>query len=153
MNKLTIANEMANLDSKNRDFYNSLSEEEQKKFSVYLMLRWGSCVESSPEIEAYYLLSTNQNLNMHFFDISNHPNLQWLCASSISPGIGNMKHTWISHKKKSNVNNKTIKFLKEIYPNYKDDEIETLGRLNSKDDIKRLARDFGWSDDRIKKEL
>ena len=33
MNKLTIANEMAQFDAKNREFYDSLSEQEKKDFS------------------------------------------------------------------------------------------------------------------------
>ena len=38
--KLNIANEMRQLDRKNRRFYRDLTDEERKKFSNYLMIRW-----------------------------------------------------------------------------------------------------------------
>jgi hypothetical protein len=42
--KLNIANEMRQLDRKNRNFYRELTDEERKKFSNYLMIRWASHV-------------------------------------------------------------------------------------------------------------
>ena len=70
MDKLTIANEMAQLDRKNRRFYSELSDEERKKFSNYLMIRWGSSVEAKDHpkgdlIEQYYLQNCNENFNKH----------------------------------------------------------------------------------------
>jgi len=40
--KLNIQHEMRMLDQKSRTFYDDLDEEEKKKFSTYLMIRWGS---------------------------------------------------------------------------------------------------------------
>ena len=45
--KLNIANEMRQLDLKNRDFYDELTPEEKKKFSTFLMIRWSSAVQVS----------------------------------------------------------------------------------------------------------
>jgi hypothetical protein len=154
VDKLGIANEMAMFDTKNRDFYDSLSEEEKKKFGPFLMIRWGAAVEGSPEMQAYYLMSTNEKLNKHFFDISasQHKKLQWLLATTVSPGLGKQRHQWLAGKKKES-NNKAAKFFRELYPHLKEDEIELLGRLNSKEDIKQLAREHGWTDERVRKEL
>ena len=65
--KLNIANEMLQFDRKNRGFYDDLTEDEQKKFSPFLMVRWGADVQGSPELQAYYLMSVNERLNKHFF--------------------------------------------------------------------------------------
>lgn len=151
--KLNITNEMAQLDRKNRLFYDELTDDERKKFSTYLMLRWSSSVQADGDIQAYYVMSCNENLNKHFFNISRHPKLQWLCATAVSPGIGTFRHQWIAPKKKDGVDNKASKFLREIYPLAKDDEIELLRQLNTKDDLKQLAREHGWDDKRIKSEL
>lgn len=151
--KLNITNEMAQLDRKNRLFYDELTEDERKKFSTYLMLRWSSSVQADSDIQAYYVMSCNENLNKHFFNLSRHPKLQWLCATAVSPGIGTFRHQWIAPKKKDGVDNKASKFLREIYPLAKDDEIELLRQLNTKDDLKQLAREHGWDDRRIKAEL
>ena len=79
--KLNISNEMRQLDAKNRDFYDELTPEERKKFSTFLMVRWGSAVDGSQEIQEYYVQSTNHYLNKHFFTMHRHPKLQWLMAT------------------------------------------------------------------------
>lgn len=152
--KLNIGYEMAQFDAKNKNFFDELTPEEQKKFSPYLMIRWGSSVDGSPDMQAYYLMSTNEKLNKNFFDISTsqHKKLQWLLATTVSPGLGKQRHNWLAPKKRES-NSKATKFFKELYPHLKDDDIELLGKLNSKDDIKKLARQHGWDDKRIKEYL
>lgn len=153
--KLSIGNEMLQFDLKNREFYDDLSEEEKKKFSPFIMVRWGALVEGDADMQAFYLMSTNEKLNKHFFDISStqHKKLQWLLSTTVSPGLGRQRHNWLAASKKETGDNKTAKFLREIYPNIKDDELDLLRRINSKDDIKHLAEQLGWGKDRIKKEL
>lgn len=117
---------MRQLDQKNRQFYDSLTPEEKKKFSTYLMVRWGSAVEGSRDLQEFYVISTNERLNKHFFDIGRHPKLQWLLATSISPGLGTFKHNWIAPKKREAGASAKRKQLQEIYPGYKDDEIDVM---------------------------
>ena len=152
IDKLNISYEMAQFDAKARDFYDDLSEEEKKKFSPFLMIRWGATVEGSSELQAYYLMSTNERLNKNFFDINTtqHKKLQWLMATTVSPGMGRQKHTWLAAKKKEGGDSKVTKFLRDIYPHIKDDEIELLRRINSKDDFKQLAVEHGWTKEQIK---
>ena len=146
MDKLSIANEMAQLDGKNRDFYDSLTDEERKKFSNYLMIRWGSSVAGSRELQEYYVQSCNHYLNKHFFAINRHPKLQWLSATAVSPGLGNMRHQWISPKKKESGGNEVKKALLEIYPNMKSSDIDTLSQLTTKKDIKEYRDAHGGTD-------
>jgi hypothetical protein len=150
--KLNIGYEMAQFDAKNRDFFDDLSDDEKRKFSPFLMIRWGSTVSGDFDIQAYYLMSVNERLNKHFFDIpaAEHKKFQWLLATTVSPGLGKQRHTWISGTKKDSTNNKSIKLLRELYPHYRDDEIELLAKINDKNDLKQLARDHGWDDKRIK---
>ena len=68
--KLNIKNEMRCFDSKDRGFYDSLTDEERKKFSNYLMIRWGSSIEGRRDLQEYYLISCNERFNTHFFDIN-----------------------------------------------------------------------------------
>ena len=132
MDKLSIQNEMTQFDRKNREFYTSLTDEERKKFSNYLMIRWGSSVEDSSEIQAYYVRSCNHYLNKHFFAINKHPKLQWLCATAISPNLGTPRHLWIAPKKKEAGASSIKKQLAELYPNKKMAEIELLSKLITK---------------------
>lgn len=141
--KLNIANEMRCLDSKVRNFYDSLTEEERKKFSNYLMIRWGSSVVGPSELQEYYLVACNERMNKHFFELSKHPKLQWLLATTISPGMGNHRHQWIAPKKKEKGNNEVKKTLMELYPTMKADEIDMLSKLITKKELKELMKDLG----------
>ena len=145
MDKLSIANEMGCLDRKNRHFYDSLTDEEKKKFSNYLMIRWGSSVSGSTDLQHYYLLMTNERLNKHFFAINKHPRLQWLCATTISPGMAILgstpRHNWISPKKKEP--NAIKKQIAELYPNMKDDEVELMSKINTKKDLDDYLKTLG----------
>jgi hypothetical protein len=143
MEKLSIQNEMTQFDRKNRDFYNELSDEERKKFSNYLMIRWGSSVQGSRELQEFYLIATNERFNKNFFTINRHPKLQWLTATTVSPDLGTHRHTWIAPKKKEAGASGIRKQLAELYPHYKDDEIELMAKLNTKKDIDAHLKEMG----------
>jgi hypothetical protein len=143
MDKLHISNEMAQLDRKNRTFYDELTDEERKKFSTFLMIRWGSAVDGTKELQEYYVQSCNHYLNRHFFAMSRHPKLQWLCATAISPGLGTPRHPWIAPKKKETGASAKRKQLATMYPTYKDDEIDVMMKIVSDKELKEYQRDTG----------
>jgi hypothetical protein len=133
--KLSIQNEMAQLDRKNREFYNELTNEERKKFSNYLMIRWGSSVQGSRELQEFYVIATNERLNKRFFEVNRHPRLQWLTATTVSPGLGTQRHVWIAPRKKEAGASAIRKQLTELYPHLKDDELDLLAKITTKKDI------------------
>lgn len=141
--KLSIQNEMRMFDEKNREFYDDLTDEEKKKFSTYLMIRWGSSVLGPKELQEYYLHATNQRLNKHFFDIYNHPKLQWLCATTVSPDMGNHRHEWISNKKGDKNENDKLKKLKEIFPVAKMADLRVLSSIVDKSDFSEYKKLLG----------
>ncbi len=146
MEKLSIQNEMSQFDRKNRQFYDELTDEEKKKFSNYLMIRWGSAVQGSPDLQEFYLVATNERLNKHFFAINKHPKLQWLCATTVSPGMGAHRHQWIAPKKKEAGSNEIKKTLLDLYPNMKAADIEVLSQFVTKKDLKEFLREHGHTD-------
>ena len=141
--KLTIANEMKMFDRKVRSFYDDLTPEEKKKFSNYLMIRWGSAVEGSRELQEFYVIATNERLNKHFFNVSKHPKLQWLMATSVSPDLGTPRHNWIAPKKKQAGASAKRKALMAIYPTYKDDEIDVMMQIVTDKEIKEYLKQSG----------
>lgn len=144
MDKLNINNEMAQLDRKQRDFYDSLTDEERKKFSLFLMLRWSSAVQGDAELQEYYVQSCNHYLNRDFFAVNRHPKLQWLMATAVSPGLGAQRHAWIAPKKKDKDKaGSPIKRLRELYPRLKEDELAVLAVINTPEDIDQYERDLG----------
>lgn len=128
---------MRMFDRKVRSFYDDLTEEERKKFSPYLMIRWGSAVEGSRDLQEFYVISANQRLNKHFFAVNTtaHKKLQWLLATTVSPDMGTPRHIWIAPKKKESGASAKRKALQEIYPDYKDDEIDVMMQLVSQKEI------------------
>ena len=145
---------MVQLDTKNRGFYDELTEEERKKFATYLMLRYAASVEGGADLQEWYLRATNERVNLNFFDLGKHPKLQWLLCTSVSPGMGRQRHYWQASKKKEGTgNSKSIKFLTKLYPYMKQDEIELLADINDVKELKALAKSMGMPDNEIKKEL
>jgi hypothetical protein len=142
-NKLDIANEMKQFDRKNRSFYDELTDEERKKFSPFLMIRWGSSVEGSRDLQEFYLISTNERLNKDFFALSKHPKLQWLMATTVSPDMGTPRHNWISLKKKVPGESAKRKQLSAIFPEYKDDEIDVMMQIVSDKELKEYLKKSG----------
>ena len=134
---------MAQFDAKNRSFYDELTDEERKKFSNYLMIRWGSSVAGAREIQEYYVQSCNHYLNKNFFSINRHPRLQWLCATAVSPGMGIQRHQWIAPKKKDSGSGEVKKQLIDMFPNMKMSDIDALASITDKKEIKEYLRERG----------
>jgi hypothetical protein len=143
MEKLSIQNEMAQLDLKNQSFYDELTDEEKKKFSNYLMIRWGSAVQGNRDLQEFYLIATNERLNKHFFAINRHPKLQWLCATTVSPGMGPHRHQWIAPKKKTPGESGMRKQLTELFPTMKSDDIEVMSTITTQKEITAYLKEFG----------
>ena len=143
MEKLTIANEMKMFDRKVRTFYEELTTEERKKFSNYLMIRWGSSVEGSRDLQEFYVISCNERFNKHFFDLGKHPKLQWLLATTVSPDLGTPRHPWIAPKKKEAGLSAKRRALIEMYPLYKDDEIDVMAQLVTQKEIDAYNKSAG----------
>lgn len=137
---------MAQLDRKNRGFYDELTDEERKKFSNYLMIRWSSSVAGTRELQEYYVQSCNHYLNRDFFAVNRHPKLQWLMATAVSPDMGTQKHAWIAPKKKEKGNNDVKRSLMELYPAMKLADIDVLAAVNSAADVRAVMREHGKTD-------
>ena len=145
MDKLSIGNEMAQFDSKNRQFFDELTDEERKKFSPFLMIRYGSSVSGNRDLQEFYLIATNERLNKKFFAVNTaqHKKLQWLMATTVSPGLGNFRHNWIAPKKKEPGAGSMRKQLMELFPQLKDDEIALLAQITTKKEIDTYLRELG----------
>ena len=65
MSKLNIKEEMRSIDTKDRGWYDSLTEEEKKKLGIWLLMRYTSSAGSKMFAE-HYLEWTNEVVNVHF---------------------------------------------------------------------------------------
>jgi len=134
------------LDAKDRGFYDRLTDEEKKGFSMFLMLRYASSVHGPLELQHYCLAATNHYANRDFFNLGKHPKLQWLCLTATSPDMGSQRHQWIGMKKKASTSKKGAekrKILSEMYPTYKEEDIGLLASITTDDEIKEYLRSLG----------
>ena len=125
------------MDKKDYGYYDSLTEEQQKKFVPYMMTHWMSAIKGSGDVQGYYLRSVDYHANKHLFNeyVQKHPKLQWymLCASS--PGLGKQFHQWIPHlgskvtSLKEPAKTKDIKeYYTKIYPKVDSDDIDEIAK-------------------------
>jgi len=120
------------------------------------MVRWASTV-SHPmkEMDEWWLKATNLRFNVNLLNLNSetakHPKLQWLMATTCSPGMGAMKHEWVGYKKKTiKTNNKIKNFFIQQFPTLSDEEIALLMEITTNKEIKQYATDLGYNDNAIK---
>ena len=140
-----------NLDMGNKEWYNSLDSELKKTFSSYVSMRFASSVKSNKILQESYIESVNEFCNKYFSTIQKHEGdslLFWklLCLC----GSGQKQfHPWLKAPKGNGKKTKIFDFLQSCYPNYKNDEIETLISVLDKKEIKEMAKQAGLDDKEI----
>ena len=141
--KLPLKDILAAVDMGAKSVWDELSEDEKKQVSFWLLNRYVSSVKGSRDKQELAVFKTNEYYNKNYMEVSKHPKLQWqlLCQAGNTDKIE--FHQWIGHKKKGTSNSNSIKFLQQIYPNKKLDEIDILADLYSKKELKDLAEEHG----------
>jgi len=137
---------LACIDSNGIEIWDELDDDQKKEVNFWLLNRYtSSVVGTSKDNVALAVLKTNEfyNKNWNTIGIKHNRKLLWqlLCMS----GLGEIQeHKWIGFKKKEGNNSKVEKFLKDLYPNMKEDEVELLARISTKTEIRELAKDLGY---------
>ncbi|NDG28533.1 hypothetical protein EB118_00320 [bacterium] len=151
--KLSLKEKLAAVDMDFKPLWDELSDNERKdlKNSFYLLNRYVSNVKGqNKEIQRHFILYTNEYFNKYWNDLQKHPKLLWmLLCMCHHPSKKIFFHEWLGMKKKDQAMNKSTKFLSEIYPDRKDDEIDLMAKLYTKKELKELAKDHGYSDKEI----
>lgn len=152
MTKLTIKEEMRAIDSKDRAWYDSLTDEERKKLGIWVLMRYTSnCKHDVKDIEEYYLEMTNDFVNVNFNTLAKHPQLQFQLLQLC--GIGKAQfHPWIAPGKKG-TESKLYKIFREQHPQLNDDEIEIIVSQYTEEEAVDMLDQLGYTKAEIKKIL
>ena len=138
---------MRAIDKKDRQWYVNLTDEQKKAFSAWMMMRYCSSVQGRDA--ANYIYLTNELVNFQFMEVSKHPELQWLLLSAC--GVGKIQfHPYLKPPNAKKKKNKISEFLYGLYPHSKPEDIELMIKLNSNNELKALAYDYGYDDKTIK---
>lgn len=131
------------IDRKDYGYYDRLTEEQQRKFSPYMMVRWMSGMKGSAALQQYHVLSVNEFANTHLFSefVSKHPKLQWLmlCASGL--GKGKQFHQFVKANKLDD--DDLISFLCKLHPALKMSDIKLMASLITVEELEQYIRDSG----------
>lgn len=129
------------IDTRNKKFYESLTDEEKKGFGPWLVQRYLSSAESpTSEVIEHYLIMTNDIVNVNFSDIRD-PEMTWKLMSIV--GIGkSVKHPYVApgkgRKKKSNA---FKSWLHDQYPHLNDLELDLwFGQFDKKSAVDMLEQ-------------
>jgi acyl-CoA synthetase (AMP-forming)/AMP-acid ligase II len=148
--KLPLNTVLAAIDRKDYAFYDGLTQEHQKQLSPFLLNRYISIVKDGKprhkgtQIEAYYLMATNEQVNTQYFELAKHPKLVWQLLCTVSPGMGTQFHQWVGHKKKDkNNSSKRRKEVERLHPHAKSDELDMLANMYTDKDLKEIAKLYG----------
>jgi hypothetical protein len=141
--KLDIKRELRAVDTREYEFYDSLTDEEKKAFSPFILMRYASNVQGDQDLQAWFLETTNEYVNKNHWILSkNHKPLLWKLFAAT--GVGqSMYHPYLAAGKKGKAN-KIEKLLAEIYPARKLEDIKTLASMMNKDDINELFDKMGF---------
>lgn len=141
--KLDIKRELKAVDTRDYGFYDNLTDDEQKAFSSYVLMRFTSNVQGDTELQEWFLEMTNEYVNKHHWQLSkNHKPLLWKLYAGT--GIGQtVYHPYLAAGKKGKAN-KIEKLLAEIYPARKMEDIKILASMMSKEDIEELFDKLGF---------
>jgi len=154
--KIELKEKIQAVDQNVKELWDAMDVDQQKslKSELFILNRYISNVKSSdPEIQQHFVLTVNEYFNKNWNDLQKHPKLLWMLLCMCSYNGNTFFHEWIGNKKKSGTGGKKLKFLEEIYPNRKRDELELMAQLATDKDMKELARKYGMDEAVIAKKL
>jgi hypothetical protein len=151
--KIPLKEVLIAVDLKAKNLWDDIDDEQRKalKSELWILNRYVSNVKSSNvDAQKHFVFMVNECFNKHWFTLQKHPKLLWqlLCLCSLD-GEKTFFHEWIGHSKKK-TSGKREALLREIYPNMKDDDLETLLEINSDVDFRDIAREMGWAEKDVK---
>ena len=155
--KVELKEKLAAVDQNVRELWDAMDADQQKalKSEFYILNRYVSNVQGQKrEVQEHFVLTVNEFFNKNWNSIQKHPKLLWqlLCMCSYN-GDTVFFHQWLGNKKKSGNGGKKVKFLEEIYPTRKMDELELLAELSTDKDLKDLGRKYGMDEATLAKKL
>jgi len=137
------------LDNSGVDYYNDLTPEERKSYSPLVLMRYMSSLGDQSKNQHYAILATNDIVNIGFWNLSKHPELQHqlLCLTGVG---GRQYRPWISAKSKRSQTKLVDAFILEIYPWLNSDELELMKSSHNTESFTKFVMSAGKSDSESK---
>jgi hypothetical protein len=141
---LDIKSMMNAVDTRDKTWYNRLSEDDKKLYSPYMTMKWTASIEHKESaIHEFTLEEVNENVNKHLWTLSkNHKSLLWrltaMCGSTFK-----LFHKWIYPKKSKTSEKSKMKELQIMFPNAKQADLDTLDKTLTTKQFNEMKKDYG----------
>lgn len=141
---LDIKAMMRAVDTRDKNWFQNLSNDDKKLYSPYMTLKWTASVDHKDRaVQEFYIEEANSNINKHLWTLSkNHKGLLWklsaMCGSTFV-----LFHKWIYPKKKTGSTKSKMKELQDLYPNAKQADLDVLDATMSTKDFTALKKEHG----------
>lgn len=146
---LDIFNVLAQLDTKNKDFYSGLTDKEAKSLAPVVVTRWLSGTYNKQQV---YLI--NEIVNPYIFSLHHHKLLLWYLMTIITTGK-KQRYSWNKTVTSGSKDTACILCIKEYFK-YSSKDAEQVYKIIDKKLIIDMAEELGYQDNelnKIKKEL
>lgn len=122
--KLDLSVVLQALDRRDLDFYNRLDDENKKAYTPLILTRYMSSLTEQNQNKAYAIIATNDLVNIGFWELSKHVELQHklLCLAGLG---GKQYRPWIATSKNKK-SSKIDEIFKSVYPEYNQVEINII---------------------------
>lgn len=144
-------------DTKQYDFLNQFTPEEQKKFVPFMFAQWMASINSSkkPNLTEYAVIATNHYANKYLFDeqLKDHPELTWqlMCASGTGTSQ-KFNHKWLPQLSKKFIqmdekisNKEATEYVKKV-PDFTNDVEQYVRTQNNQCDLASMFGTMKLSD-------
>ena len=91
----------------------------------------------------HYVEMVNECVNKHCFTLGKHKKLLWI-LTAMCGALQQQFHPWIKPMKR--VPNKSLKKLQQIYPTWKESDLETLDKVITDRELEELIEAHGIDD-------
>lgn len=146
--ELDIKDVLKAVDSRNYNFYDSLTEKQQKEFSPFILMRFTSNVQGDRDIQEWFIERTNEMVNKDHWVLSkNHKELLWKLYAATGAGIP-VFHTYLASQKIELDKIETL--LGQLYPSMKIEDIKFLSSMMDHDDREELFDKMGFDENQKK---
>ena len=141
--ELELSRVLSAIDTKNYEFYDTLSTVELKEFSPYILLRFVSNVNSDDsDLQEWFIERTNELVNKNYFSLGkDNEKLLWQLYAATGTGYKTY-HPYLPALKKEF--NKIEKLLAELHPSYKIEDVKLLASLMTDTEKGELLDDMGF---------
>lgn len=147
--KLSLDATLQALDGRDLGYYDRLTPEERKGYSPFILMRYMSSLGPQSNMQGYAVLATNDLVNLGFFNLGKHPELQHMLMCLAGTGRKQYR-PYIGSKNAKSKTKVVDEFLMSLNPGMNADELQIMRGMHDKESLRQLGKDAGLSDAEIK---